>query len=278
MGTTLRVVMRKGLVAAAVLVVGGLSGAGLALAGAAVRPGRVLVAPATGSPATVFVVTFVAIHRTGVLGASERHDLLTASAPKGSEGCISNVDVRAPDARKGHRVRVRLAPGQLRGRWCTGVYRGKIEEIESGVCPHHLFCPTFAILRGIVGRFAFRVSSITPGPGGGTPPVFAGLQQAFACTPGPQRPGQTTPYTLSWRPATDEQTASSRIVYDVYYAARAGGEDFADPTWTTEPGVTSFRTPGLPSHGAAYFVVRARDRAGLEDHNTVEKPGIDPCD
>ncbi len=145
------------------------------------------------------------------------------------------------------------------------------------MCPHHLLCPTFAVLRGTVGRFAFRVASTGPGPGVGTGPVFAGLKQAFACTPGPQRPGETTPYTLSWQPATDDQTASSQIVYDVYYATQSGGEDFASPTWVTQPGVTSFRTPGLPSHGAAYFVVRARDQAGREDQNTVEKPGTDPC-
>lgn len=269
--------MRKRVVALAVLALGGSSAGGLALARPAFRPGRVRAAPAAGLPATVFVVSFKALERTGAFGATERHDLLTASAPNGSHGCITNVDVRAPDARKGHRVRVRLAPSRLGGRWCAGVYHGEIQEIESAVCPHHLPCPALAVLRGIVGRFAFRVNSNSPGPGGGSPPVFAGLRQAFACTPGPQRPGQTTPYTLSWQPATDDQTASSQIVYDVYYATRPGGENFASPTWVTQPGVTSFRTPGLPSHGAAYFVVRARDRAGREDRNTVEKPGIDPC-
>jgi hypothetical protein len=221
-------------------------------------------------------VSFTAPERTGTYGATERHDLLTASAPKGSKGCITNVDLRAPDARKGHRVRVRLAPARLGGRWCAGVYRGEIEELETAVCPHHQLCPTFVILRGTVGRFSFRVKRNGPEPRGGSP-AFAGLQRAFACAPGPQRPGQTTPYTLSWRAATDSETDSSQIVYDVYYATRSGGEDFTHPTWVTQPGVTSFRTPGLPSHGAAYFIVRARDRAGREDGNRVEKPGVDPC-
>jgi hypothetical protein len=276
MGATLGVVVRNRLVALAVLALGGALAGGLALARPAFRPGRVPVAPASGSRATVFVVSFKAPERTGAFGATERHDLLTASAPGGSHGCIANVDVRAADARKGQRVRVRLAPSRLGGHWCAGVYRGEIQEIESAVCPQHRLCPGWAVLRGIVGRFAFRVNSAGPGPDG-SPTVFAGLRRAFACTPGPQRPGQTTPYTLTWQPATDEQTASSQIVYDVYYATRPGGEDFASPTWVTQPGVTSFRTPGLPSHGAAYFVVRARDRAGREDRNRVEKPGIDPC-
>ena len=55
------------------------------------------------------------------------------------------------------------------------------------------------------------------------------------------------------------------------------GEDFSHPTWTTLPGAATFRTPGLASHGDAYFVIRARDTAGNEDANTHEQRGIDPC-
>jgi hypothetical protein len=66
-------------------------------------------------------------------------------------------------------------------------------------------------------------------------------------------------------------------VYDIYEATRAGGESFASPTWTTAPGATVFRTSGLASHGTFYFVVRARDPAGNEDANTVERRGVDPC-
>jgi hypothetical protein len=116
-----------------------------------------------------------------------------------------------------------------------------------------------------------------PTPKDTTPPKFDGLQQAFACTPGPQRPGQTTPFNLSWQAASDSVTPSSLIVYDIYLTSTSGGEDYSAPTWTTSPGVTSYRTPGLPSHGSFYFVVRARDKAGNEDHNTVEQHGSDPC-
>ena len=45
----------------------------------------------------------------------------------------------------------------------------------------------------------------------------------------------------------------------------------------TLTGATSFRTPGLASHGTFYFVVRARDTVGNEDHNTIERRGVDPC-
>jgi hypothetical protein len=117
----------------------------------------------------------------------------------------------------------------------------------------------------------------SPGPRDTTPPKFGGLESAFTCTPGPQRPGQTTPFNLSWEAAVDDVTPPALIVYEIYLAAEPGGEDFAHPTWTTDPGATSFRTPGLPSHGDFYFVVRARDAAGNEDANTVERHGVDPC-
>jgi hypothetical protein len=120
---------------------------------------------------------------------------------------------------------------------------------------------------------------ITPLPTRGDvkPPSFGGVTSAFACTPGPQQPGQTTPFNLSWEPAVDDIDPPSAIVYDVYLSEKAGGEDFSNPTWTTDPGAKGFRTPGLPSHGTFYFVVRARDRAGNEDSNTVELQGSDPC-
>ncbi len=82
---------------------------------------------------------------------------------------------------------------------------------------------------------------------------------------------------MTWRAASDEITPAPLIAYDIYMAMRQGGEDFSAPTWTAPPGATRFRTPGLPSHGALYFVVRARDQAGNEDANTVERQGVDPC-
>jgi hypothetical protein len=190
-------------------------------------------------------------------------------------------------------VHVRLDAGKLGGRWCVGGYSGEINELESAVCPHGLACPTYVRLLGTVGRFTLEVRApVTPRPptptatttptpttsGDTTPPSFGGLQSAFACTPGPQRPGQTTPFRLSWQPATDNLTPSSQIVYDIYLASMPAGENFSTPTWTTAPGATTFTTPGLSSHGSFYFVVRARDSAGNEDQNTVEVHGNDPCD
>ena len=170
---------------------------------------------------------------------------------------------------------VRLDAHAHASQWCSGTYHGQVEELARPVCPRGQACPAFVALLGTLGRFSFVVR--TPPSPSGAPPSFGGLQRAFACTPGPQRPGQTTAFTLSWQPATDALAPSGQIVYDIYLASAPGGEDFSTPTWTSAPGATTFRTPGLASHGGFYFVVRARDPAGNEDHNTIEVRGSDPC-
>ncbi len=250
-----------------------------ARAPAAVRPptAYVRVTPATGYANTTFVLSFRVSERTGGYGSSQRHDVLTASAPASARGCISTLYVRVPDASAGAHIRVTLAPRRLGGRWCKGVYHGRIEELQTPLCPRGALCPTYVLVRGIVGRFTLKVRDVSPAGADTTPPSFTGLKAAFACTPGPQRPGQTTPFTLSWQAATDDVTPSSQIVYDVYVSATPGAEDFSRQTWTTPAGVTSYRTPGLPSHGTFYFVVRARDSAGNQDRNVVEQRGVDPC-
>jgi hypothetical protein len=111
-----------------------------------------------------------------------------------------------------------------------------------------------------------------------SPPVFAGLQSATTCIPGPIGSGTTSSYHLAWEAAADDFTPSSEIVYEIYQANKAGGEDFMSPTYATAPGATSFDTPKLPSGDAFYFVVRARDQAGNEDSNTREREGQNLCE
>jgi hypothetical protein len=257
--------------------------AAAAAAGAGAAPtARIQVTPASGGSQTVFVLRFRAPSRTGVMGRMRRFDLLGAAAPRGAVkgGCLATITVPLAAAKKGSRVRVTLDPHKLGAHWCAGTYHGQIEELEGPVCPRGAVCPAFVRLIGTIGRFALTVRAPPLPPPSGldtTPPTFSGVQSAFACTPGPQRPGQTTPFTLSWQAASDDLTPSAQIVYDVYLASKPGGESFATPSWTTPPGTTTFRTPGLPSHGSFYFVVRARDGAGNEDHNTIEVHGSDPC-
>jgi CARDB len=110
------------------------------------------------------------------------------------------------------------------------------------------------------------------------PPTFAGLERATTCIPGPAGgPLRSSRYGLHWQAATDDSTPAGKLVYDIYQAKSAGGEDFAKPTYTSDPGATSFSTPPLPDDAAYYFVVRARDAAGNRDGNRVERVGMNLC-
>jgi hypothetical protein len=235
----------------------------------------ITVKPASGSHTTGFVVSFRSPDRTGRAGSFDRRDELSVHGPPGPAGCVTAVSRMLPTAGAHARVTALLNPAELGGRWCAGAYHGRIVELQRPACAGGTACPMFVSVLRTLGSFGFRVT------GGGqqdtTPPTFSGLQRAFACAPGPQLPGETTPFHLSWTAATDNVTPTAEIVYDVFMATTPGGEDFSHATWTTPPGVTRFTTPGLPSHGVVYFVVRARDRAGNEDQNHMEKSGIDPC-
>lgn len=110
-----------------------------------------------------------------------------------------------------------------------------------------------------------------------TPPTFAGIVQATFCAPGPIGYDRMSRYFLRWERARDTVTAPSDIVYDIYTATTSGAESFAKPTYSTKPGATSFSTPPLPTDVGHYFVVRARDRAGNHDANTVERQAVSIC-
>jgi hypothetical protein len=300
--------MRRLLIASGLLALPSVLALMLPIADASVRREPIHVSPSFGSPSAVFVVSFRAPQRAGRNGSSQRHDVITASAPRGAGDCIESIDVRAPSAPAGARVRVSLDSRNLGGSWCLGAYHGRIEELQDPACRPDKRCPSHAVMRGIVGRFTLHVGrgaqpsstsgssgTLPPGsspspsgtsppspstsPTGGTdttPPTFSGLQSAYYCTGGPVRPSETTPYTLTWQAATDDFTPSSAIVYDVFVAHTTGGEDFSHPTWTTPPGVTTYTTTNLPSEGT-YFVVRARDEAGNDDQNKVEREGGNLC-
>jgi hypothetical protein len=254
----------------------------LSLSGVGVAKTRVSLTPASGSSTTRFVVHFRSPDRTGRIGTLRRSYVLRVTGPK-ARRCVSAVSVTLRPVVKGHRVTVTLNPKRLGGVWCVGRFRGRITELQRPVCSPHLACPQFIIVLRTVARFSFRVKPATGTSGGGSGtgsqgqgPTFAGLISATTCivlTPHPLPEGRS--YNLIWNPASDPVTPSSGIVYDIYYSPTPGGEDYTDPTWTTAPGATSY-TAGV-GPGPAYFVVRARDQAGHEDQNTVERAGVSIC-
>jgi hypothetical protein len=230
--------------------------------------------PSIGYPGTFFHVHFIAPDRTGTVGGQVRYYVITATGPSSGGTCTSQISQTADSPRVGARVRARMKPGP--DGWCLGTFNGTVTEQARPVCPPHMPCPDYIILVRRIGRFSFTVQAQPPG-GDTTPPVFAGLQTAVTCTPGPIRPGEMTPYHLSWHAAHDDVTPSSQLEYDIFMSTKPGGENFSQPSWTSAPGATKFQTPDLPVQSAYYFVVRARDQAGNEDSNDVERQGVSPC-
>lgn len=108
-----------------------------------------------------------------------------------------------------------------------------------------------------------EASGTTLPPPDPTPPTFGGLESATALS--------STEIQLQWSAATDNVTPSSDIVYLIYMATTSGGQNFATPTATTSPGVTSYTLTGLTQDTTYYAVVRARDAAGNTDANTLER-------
>jgi len=133
------------------------------------------------------------------------------------------------------------------------------------------------VLLGVLALAAVLAAGAGARRGDTTAPSFAGLKSATTCIPGPIGPGRMTRYTLTWDAATDDVTPQAKLVYLVYQATSPGGEDFTLPTYTVRHGATTFRTPKLSTTQTFYFVVRARDRAGNIDQNTVERQGVNPC-
>jgi hypothetical protein len=244
---------------------------------------RVSMTPGSGRPSTVFTVSFRSPDRTGRFASVQRTDVLSASGPKPKAGCVATVSTTLPATRKGHRLRVRLRPGRRGGSWCVGRFRGSVVERLTSICreaPRHA-CPLVLIRPRTIARFSFVVRRAPAGTGGGGPtqnqgPSFAGLDSAATCIVlTAQVQPRARSYRLVWTAATDPVTPSSQILYDVYYSTTPGGEDFTHPSWTSPPGATTLTVAVAPS--AAYFVVRARDQAGLEDQNTVERAGVNQC-
>ncbi len=247
---------------------------------------RVSVRPGSGTPHTHFTLRLRIPVATGTFASVLRRDTVTVSGPRHA-GCVSSAGRILRPARKGARIRLTLSPG--RGSWCAGQWRGAVMQIEVVRCtpgPARA-CPLLVIAPRTIARFRFRVRPASsppppppPPPPSGDVPTFAGLVSATTCpSPTPQAHllPHPTSYTLTWKAATDPVTSSSGIVYDIFVATSPGGEAYAKATWTTLPGATSFVTPSVPRNGPAYFVVRARNAAGHEDANTVERQGVVQC-
>jgi len=103
----------------------------------------------------------------------------------------------------------------------------------------------------------------TPTPQDTVAPSFAGIVSAVASSESVIR--------ISWNPAADQVTPAPEIRYKVYMASQSGGEDFSNAVLTTPSGETNVLVENLTAGATYYFVVRAMDKAGNSDTNTVER-------
>ncbi len=114
-------------------------------------------------------------------------------------------------------------------------------------------------------------SALPTTPVDDTPPNFGGLQFAIDA-------GTGGTVTLNWQAATDPDTVHSNsdpslpINYDVFYSTTSAGQNFISPNATTT--ALSIDITGLTNGVPYYFVVRARDSAGNQEFNTVERSTI----
>lgn len=117
-------------------------------------------------------------------------------------------------------------------------------------------------LAGNVDQNKVEVKATTPANSDTQAPTFAGLTGATAS-------GNSV--TLTWSAASDNVSTAAQIVYLVYQATAAGGENYAAPSYTTAAGATSYTVTGLNPNTVYYFVVRAQDAAGNTTTTTLER-------
>jgi hypothetical protein len=120
----------------------------------------VQVNPAVGGPTSTFVVSFTATASTGVIESMRVRDELRADTGSTSTSCDSRVSQLVPDVHRGQRIHVTLERRPADARWCAGVFRGKLVELQTLVCPLRSLCPDYVRIRTL-GTFSFVVRRVT---------------------------------------------------------------------------------------------------------------------
>jgi hypothetical protein len=105
-----------------------------------------------------------------------------------------------------------------------------------------------------------------------TPPVFAGATSVSNAG--------VTSLRVNWAAATDNSTPQGNIVYDVCWNTASGAcQNAGFSTMATTLGGSLFHdVGGLLPNTTYYFVVRARDIAGNQDTNSVQRSGATLAD
>ncbi|HEY2512014.1 MAG TPA: fibronectin type III domain-containing protein [Polyangiaceae bacterium] len=173
------------------------------------------------------------------------------------------TDNTTPAAQIVYDVYAATAAGQEDYTTPSGSFTGALVGVVTGLKPStsYVFVCRARDLSGNEDTNTSERTATTPVDT--TPPTFAGLTSVSNVT--------ATQVQLNWAAATDPQTLSTDIVYDVFQSTTVGGEAFTSPpSASSTPGATSIVLTNLPPSTKLYWVVRARDEAQNEDTNTVE--------
>jgi hypothetical protein len=91
-------------------------------------------------------------------------------------------------------------------------------------------------------------------------------------------PASTTSLLVTWDPASDPATPASEMAYAIYVATTAKGEIFDASHAVQIAGQTWFMLSGLTTGKPYFVVVRAINKAGIEDINAIELSGTPQAD
>lgn len=126
---------------------------------------RVMVGPRRIGTHTTVLVRFRQPMTTGYTGGERTIEALQISGPSRPR-CIGSRRVLLAAAQAGTMIRHRLRPRWLGGRWCAGLYRGRVtyqvEPACSGPRPlrtNVIACPMFISAPRTVATFRFRVTA-----------------------------------------------------------------------------------------------------------------------
>jgi hypothetical protein len=115
------------------------------------------VAPPAGRPTSVFRFSFRAPATSGH-GSTTDSSYMLRVAGGGGVGCVGGHAATLPAVQRGELVGASLGPTQLGGRWCTGTYAARIEELARPVCAPGQMCPQFVRIVAVIGPATFRIT------------------------------------------------------------------------------------------------------------------------
>ncbi len=110
-----------------------------------------------------------------------------------------------------------------------------------------------------------EVSASTPDQ---SSPFFGGVRNVDALT--------SRSLLIEWGAAYDGAVAPRDLVYRVYVATEASGQDFSTPTYISEAGETSVILEGRDPNTVYHVIVRAVDPSGNEDANIRQMADATP--